>query len=55
MKKSQQMTKPIQHYGSRSVNSYILDLPECKDLGNFILDKVQNYSYNILGFNTDRL
>lgn len=33
-----------QNYGQRSKNSYILDEPECKDLGNYILNLTNQFA-----------
>jgi uncharacterized protein (TIGR02466 family) len=40
-------------YGERSLNSYILDLPELKDLKNYILNLVELYSESNLHYKPD--
>lgn len=38
------------NYGIRSLNSYILELPECVALRSFVLDKVNYYGQEILNY-----
>ena len=35
-------------YGCRSRNSYVLNLPQCKNLSQYILDKASEYAQEIL-------
>ena len=39
------------NYGERSKNSYILDEPEYISLKNYILSLINEYSYEVLGYN----
>tara|TARA_Y100000114_G_C11760284_1_gene329160 strand:- start:125 stop:772 length:648 start_codon:yes stop_codon:yes gene_type:complete len=40
-------------YGTYSENTYVMNAPECKELGDFILKCVGDYGRNILGYDYD--
>lgn len=49
---NQEMRNNNIEYGSQSVNTRILNEPQCDDLANFILDKVNTFAKEVMGYDT---
>ena len=41
-------------YGNKSIDDYLLDHPDCKDLKNFILQHVEKYANDIMAWQFER-